>query len=77
VISELICRHAGFIAGVGLTDVYNRFFYADERSEDGKLKGMALDGPAHGEFYAKLAEHPAGIPWDATFVKGKGHVQFK
>lgn len=54
-----------------------RFFYADERSEDGKLKGMALDGPAHGEFYAQLADHVENVPWHATFVKGKGYVQFK
>jgi hypothetical protein len=54
----------------------SRFFYADERHEDGKSKGMALDGPAHGEFYEKLAEHVENVPWDATFVKGKGYVKF-
>ncbi|KAF2691249.1 NAD(P)-binding protein [Lentithecium fluviatile CBS 122367] len=54
-----------------------RFFYADERHEDGKFKGMALDGDAHAEFYAQLAEHDGSVPWQATFVKGKGYVQFK
>ncbi|PMD37717.1 hypothetical protein L207DRAFT_464162, partial [Hyaloscypha variabilis F] len=54
-----------------------RFFYADERTGDGGLKGMALDGPAHGEFYAQLANHEANVPWQATFVKDKGFVQFK
>jgi hypothetical protein len=54
----------------------NRFFYADERTRDGKIKGMALDGAAHGEFYAQLANHE-NVPWHATFVKDKGYVQFK
>ena len=54
-----------------------RFFYADERQEDGKIKGMALDGPAHGDFYARLANHEKDVPWQATFVKGRGYVQFK
>ncbi|KAI0438317.1 NAD(P)-binding protein [Xylaria telfairii] len=53
-----------------------RFFYADERTEDGKIKGMQLDGPAHAEFYAELVKHEGKVPWDATFVKGKGHVKF-
>jgi hypothetical protein len=54
-----------------------RFFYADERHGDGKFKGMALDGGAHGEFYAQLANQEESVPWHATFVKDKGYVQFK
>jgi hypothetical protein len=38
---------------------------------------MALDGVAHGEFYAQLANHEENVPWHATFVKDKGYVQFK
>ncbi|EED12613.1 conserved hypothetical protein [Talaromyces stipitatus ATCC 10500] len=53
-----------------------RFFYADERHEDGKFKGMAVDGPAHGEFYPQLASNDGGVPWHATFIKGKGYVKF-
>ena len=59
-----------------LTWCLTRFFYADERLGDGKMKGMALDGDAHGNFYAQLANHPDGVPWDATFVKDKSYVQF-
>lgn len=65
---------------IGVADVTYlliRFFYADERHGDGKFKGMALDGPAHGEFYAQLANHVENVPWHATFVKDKGYVQFK
>ncbi|KAI3320697.1 NAD(P)-binding protein [Xylariaceae sp. AK1471] len=54
-----------------------RFFYADERTVDGNSKGNAIDGPAHGEFYAQLANHHGDVPWLATFVKDKGYVQFK
>lgn len=54
-----------------------RFFYADERHVDGKSKGLAVDGPAHGEFYTQLANHEENVPWHATFVKDKGYVQFK
>ncbi|TKA72551.1 hypothetical protein B0A55_07754 [Friedmanniomyces simplex] len=53
-----------------------RFFYADERQYDGKMKGMALDGAAHGEFFALLAKQEVKVPWCATFVKGKGYVKF-
>ena len=53
------------------------FFYADERHADGKSKGMELDGPAHAEFFAQLAEHQGNVPWQATFVKDKGYVDFK
>jgi hypothetical protein len=38
---------------------------------------MALDGAAHGAFYPQLASHEGNVPWHATFVKGKGYVQFK
>ncbi|KAH6676216.1 hypothetical protein B0J14DRAFT_477325 [Halenospora varia] len=65
---------------IGLADAtYSgfRFFYADERHGDGKSKGMDIDGAAHGEFYAQLANHEENVPWHATFVKDKGYVQFK
>lgn len=52
------------------------FFYADERKADGAVKGQELDGEAHGEFYAELATHEKDVPWQATFVKGKGYVKF-
>ncbi|KAK5047034.1 hypothetical protein LTR84_006976 [Exophiala bonariae] len=67
---------------VGLADTLYRsdgvrFFYTDERTSDGKMKGMALDGDAHAEFYASLIEHEGQVPWHATFVKDKGYVEFK
>jgi hypothetical protein len=59
-----------------LADVGARFHYADERTEEGKPKYAAVDGPAHGEFYAQLAEQKREVPWHATFVKGKGYTKF-
>ncbi|KAL1608178.1 hypothetical protein SLS60_003117 [Paraconiothyrium brasiliense] len=53
----------------------SRFFYADERREDGTVKGN-IDGPYHGEFFAHLATHEEKLPWQATFVKDKGYVHF-
>jgi hypothetical protein len=40
------------------------------------MKGLDLDGEAHGDFYAQLAAHEKNIPWHATFVKGKGYAKF-
>jgi len=65
-----------FLFCCGFADICLSFFYADERTEDGRLKGTALDGPAHGDFYSQLASHAGDVPWNATFVKGKGHVKF-
>ncbi|KAF3932581.1 hypothetical protein ABW20_dc0106827 [Dactylellina cionopaga] len=66
---------------IGLADsLYSpqglRFFYADERNKDGSIKGMALDGDAHAEFYIQLAKQDDHVPWHATFVKDQGYVKF-
>jgi hypothetical protein len=37
---------------------------------------MAVDGPAHAEFFAELAQGGKNVPWHATFVKDKGYVKF-
>ncbi|KIX99398.1 uncharacterized protein Z520_04974 [Fonsecaea multimorphosa CBS 102226] len=67
---------------IGLADtLYSakgfRFFYTDERYEDGALKGGAVDADAHADFYAQLAAQEGNVPWHATFVKDKGYVGFK
>ncbi|KAI8937631.1 hypothetical protein NX059_005336 [Plenodomus lindquistii] len=54
-----------------------RFFFADERYAHGEPKNTEIDGPAHAEFYEELANGGEGVPWHATFVKGKGYVAFK
>ncbi|KAI1750636.1 hypothetical protein F4782DRAFT_509018 [Xylaria castorea] len=54
-----------------------RFFFADERTETGDSKGHAIDGPAHADFFAQLANDEGNVPWLATFVKDKGYVNFQ
>ncbi|KAB2107300.1 hypothetical protein AG0111_0g3677 [Alternaria gaisen] len=67
---------------VGLADATYRergyrFFYADQREPDGTPMVNGVDGPAHGEFYASLAQRESNdVPWLATFVKDKGYVKF-
>ncbi|KAL2689133.1 hypothetical protein Neosp_003185 [[Neocosmospora] mangrovei] len=54
-----------------------KFYYADQRNEDGSPVFAAIDGKAHGEFYTELAESKTQGPWLASFVKGKGYVKFE
>lgn len=53
-----------------------RFYYADERQQDGSPT-IPVGGPAAGEEYVKLAEDSEQGPWHYTFVKSKGYVDFK
>ncbi|KAJ4293396.1 hypothetical protein N0V90_008679 [Kalmusia sp. IMI 367209] len=53
-----------------------KFYYADERKPDGSPAYNAIDGEAHGKFYAELSESKSQGPWQQTFVKGEGYKQF-
>ena len=55
---------------------FSRFYYADERQADGQPCYKGVDGPAHGDYYVHLAELKEQGPWQSTFVKGKGYVDF-
>ncbi|CAI7606797.1 unnamed protein product [Penicillium bialowiezense] len=52
-----------------------KFYYADERKADGTITPQ-IDGEAHAEFYAQLAEGESQGPWQQTFVKGSGYQKF-
>lgn len=54
----------------------SRFYYADQRDADGSPVYNRIDGPAHGKFYAELAQGVDDIPWLATFVKDQGYKDF-
>jgi hypothetical protein len=56
--------------------IFGRFYYADERSADGRLVGRTISGEAHAKMYKELAESKTQGPWLQTFVKGKGYVNF-
>jgi hypothetical protein len=57
--------------------VFDRFYFADERFENAKPVYGAIDGDAHGEFYFDLVQKKEQGPFQATFVKGKGYVDFE
>lgn len=38
--------------------------------------GTEVGGPAAAEFYWKLVTDNVEVPWDATFVEGKGYMEF-
>ncbi|KAF2672190.1 NAD(P)-binding protein [Microthyrium microscopicum] len=52
-----------------------RFYYCDERQEDGGISNPP-DGDAAAEEYIRLAEKSDQGPPINTFVKGKGYVKF-
>ena len=60
----------------GCLTVVSRFYYADQRKADGAPIGTAISGSAHADFYYELAQRKEQGPWDATFVEGKGYVDF-
>ncbi|KAI0179960.1 NAD(P)-binding protein [Hypoxylon sp. FL1284] len=53
-----------------------KFYYGDERHEDGYPMTTGLNGDAHAEEYLKLAKDPEQRAWDFTFAKGKGYINF-
>ncbi|KAI1505801.1 putative short chain type dehydrogenase [Biscogniauxia marginata] len=53
-----------------------KFYYGDERHEDGSPMTRDLGGEAHGKKYLELAQDPKQQPWLYTFVGGKGYVEF-
>lgn len=54
-----------------------RFYYADERQENGDAVYTKIDGPAAAEAYVHLAEVDQQQQWYYTFVKGSAkYVDF-
>ncbi|KAE9381996.1 hypothetical protein N431DRAFT_491262 [Stipitochalara longipes BDJ] len=52
------------------------FYYTDERFHDGGGVFVDIDGQAHADFYSELVRRKNQGPREATFVKGKGYVDF-
>ncbi|KAH7305842.1 hypothetical protein B0I35DRAFT_483598 [Stachybotrys elegans] len=53
-----------------------KFYYADERREDGSPVYNDLSGEGHAKLYTDLAEGPQQLPWPQTFVTGLGYKKF-
>ncbi|KAJ5319296.1 hypothetical protein MYU51_013483 [Penicillium brevicompactum] len=62
-------------AATSYSDRGFKFYYADERKADGSITPQ-IDGEAHAELYAQLAEGKSQGPWQQTFVKGSGYKKF-
>jgi hypothetical protein len=56
--------------GGGKVLILDRFYYADERLEDGMPAMKARSGDAAGRFYVWLSEQEVQGPWQATHVGG-------
>lgn len=52
------------------------FYFADERTPEGAAVYDEISGEAAAPFYYELAQQKEQGPWEATFVKGKGYVEF-
>jgi hypothetical protein len=51
-----------------------RFYYADQRLQDGAPPFREVRGRAHADFYYQLTTQG---PWEATFVEGVGYMDFE
>ncbi|KAI1394293.1 NAD(P)-binding protein [Hypoxylon trugodes] len=54
-----------------------KFYYVDERRENGLYVPRGLSGPGHAELFLDLAKDVKQRPWSQTFVPGKGYVAFE
>ena len=59
-----------------LTNSCARFYYADERTPDGRPANVNRDGVAHAEMYWQLANEPKQSKWLVNFVKNQGRKEF-
>ncbi|KAI2466452.1 NAD(P)-binding protein [Annulohypoxylon bovei var. microspora] len=53
-----------------------KFYYADQRHEDGTFVTSDLSGVGHANLFLDLVKDGKQRPWDQTFVAGKGYVEF-
>jgi hypothetical protein len=54
-----------------------RFYFVDEREQDGTPMWNGVNADVHAEFIAGTADGSVrDVPWKATIVKGKGYVPF-
>ncbi|KAI0845084.1 hypothetical protein F5Y00DRAFT_265937 [Daldinia vernicosa] len=53
-----------------------KFYYADERSEEGLPVMREIDGLVAGKEYLKIAEAPEQLPWLYTYTTESGYKDF-
>lgn len=59
-----------------LTRNRSRFYYADERTQDGLPVMRDIDGAVAGNEYRKITEAPEQLPWLYTYTKDDGYKDF-
>lgn len=53
-----------------------KFYYPDQRLEDGTPMWKGTEGVPHAELFLELAKDPKQREWQQTFVAGKGYKRF-
>ncbi|KAI2620964.1 hypothetical protein GGS26DRAFT_601543 [Hypomontagnella submonticulosa] len=53
-----------------------KFYYADERTEEGLPVMRDIDGTTAGKEYLKISETPEQLPWLYTYTKESGYKDF-
>ncbi|PYH49587.1 SDR family NAD(P)-dependent oxidoreductase [Aspergillus saccharolyticus JOP 1030-1] len=74
-IGKAATAHMIEAAAVAYREKGFKFYYVDERKPDG-TSGPDIDGAAHAQLFAELAESKDQGPWQQTFVKGEGYKAF-
>ena len=69
--------HMVELADARYRDQNTRFFFVDERDEYGVPMFTGASPQGHADIFLSLAHRSAGdVPWQVTFVTGKGFVEF-
>ncbi|PNP61038.1 hypothetical protein FNYG_14126 [Fusarium nygamai] len=64
------------VAATSYKDQGFKFYYADERKEDGSPMYSGATAEGHAQFYVELAEGKEQQVWQQTFVSGQGYKKF-
>jgi NAD(P)-dependent dehydrogenase (short-subunit alcohol dehydrogenase family) len=75
-IPKAAAAHMIQAAAQSYADKGYHFYYGDERTAEGKPAMSALSGEGHATFYWELSQKKDQGPWAATFVTGKGYIDF-
>ncbi|KAL7916835.1 NAD(P)-binding protein [Trichoderma velutinum] len=75
-IGKSAASHLIHTASKSYRDAGFKFYYTNERLMDGSQAGPDFDGESRAKLHLELAENMEQGPWDCSFVKGIGYVDF-
>ncbi|KAF9778514.1 hypothetical protein IL306_003966 [Fusarium sp. DS 682] len=64
------------VAAITYKDQGFKFYYADERKEDGSPMWNGATPEGHAQLYVDLADYKEQQAWQQTFVSGQGYKKF-